>query len=114
MKIIWWNGPKDIKATKSEESKPTVPWKGRNESPLIDIHSSIKAIHQSVIDIMDIHNSNMDVYNPVMYIHSSITDIQTYIIIIITLWLSIIVVNHIHNWIADVRNCIKDDLIMDP
>ena len=62
MKIIWWNGPQDIKATKSEESRPTVPWKGRNESPLIDIHSSIKAIHQSVIDIMDIHNSNMDVY----------------------------------------------------
>ena len=23
--------------------RPTVPWKGRNESPLIDIHSSIKA-----------------------------------------------------------------------
>ena len=81
MKIIWWNGPQDIiiKATKSEESRPfaTVPWKGRNESPLIDIHSSIKAIHQSVIDIMDSHNSNMDVYNPVMYIHNSITDIQT-------------------------------------
>ena len=57
--------------------RPTVPWKGRNESPLIDIHSSIKAIHQSVIDIMDIHNSNMDVYNPVMYIHNTITDIQT-------------------------------------
>ena len=77
MKIIWWNGPQDIKAIKSEESRPTVPWKGRNESPLIDIHSSTKAIHQSVIDIMDIHNSNMDVYNPVMYIHNSITDIQT-------------------------------------
>ena len=57
--------------------RPTVPWKGRNESPLIDIHSSIKAIHQSVIDIMDIHNSNMDVYNPVMYIHNTITNIQT-------------------------------------
>ena len=57
--------------------RPTVPWKGRNESPLIDIHSSIKAIHQSVIDIMDIHNSNMDIYNPVMYIHNTITDIQT-------------------------------------
>ena len=26
----------------------------------------------------------------------------------------IIVVNYIHNWIADVRNCIKDDWIMDP
>ena len=25
MKIIWWNGPQDIKATKSEESRPTVP-----------------------------------------------------------------------------------------
>ena len=77
MKIIWWNGPQDIKAIKSEKSRPTVPGKGRNESPLIDIHSSTKAIHQSVIDIMDIHNSNMDVYNPVMYTHNSITDIQT-------------------------------------
>ena len=27
---------------------------------------------------------------------------------------NIIVVNYIHNWIADVRNCIKDDWIMDP
>ena len=71
------NGPQDIKTTKSEENRPTVPRKGRNESPLIDIHSSIKAIHKSVIDIMDIHNSNMDVYNSVMYIHNSITDIQT-------------------------------------
>ena len=52
MKIIWWNGPQEIKATKSEESRPTVPWKGRNESPLIDIHSLIKAVHKSVIDIM--------------------------------------------------------------
>ena len=66
MKIIWWNGPQDIKATKFEESRPTGPWKGRNESLLIDIHSSIKAIHESVIDI-DIHNSNMDFYNSVMY-----------------------------------------------
>ena len=62
MKIIWWNGQK-------------WKWKGRNESPLIDIHSSIKAIHKSVIDIMSIHNSNMDVYDPVMYIHNSIMDI---------------------------------------
>ena len=101
---------------------PTVPWKGRNESPKIDMYSSIKAIHQSVIDIMDIHNSNMDVYNPVMYIHNSITDIQTcrnsygypWLNCAITLWLSIIVVNYIHNWIADVCNCIKDDWIMDP
>ena len=71
MKIIWkkWsNGPQNIKATKSEESRPTVPWKDRNESPLIDIHSSIKAIHQSVIDITDIHHTNMDVYNPVIMI----------------------------------------------
>ena len=30
------------------------------------MHSSIKAIHKSVIDI-DIHNSNMDFYNSVMY-----------------------------------------------
>ena len=79
MKIIWWNGPQDIKRQPNlrKVRRPTVPWKGRNESPLIDIHSSIKAIHQSVIDIMDIHNSNMDVYNPVMYIHNTITDIQT-------------------------------------
>ena len=28
-------------------------WIGRNESPLIDIHYSIKAIHESVIDIME-------------------------------------------------------------
>ena len=47
--------------------RPTVPWKGRNESPLIDIHSSIKAIHQSVIDIMDIHNSNMDAVFPLTH-----------------------------------------------
>ena len=71
MKIIWWNGPHDIKATKSEESRPTVPWEGRNESSLIDFHSSIKAIHKSVIDIMDIHNSN------IMDVHNSNTDIQT-------------------------------------
>ena len=25
-----------------------------------------------------------------------------------------IVVNYMHNWIADVRNCIKDDWIMYP
>ena len=74
MKIIWWNGPQDIKTTKSEENRPTVPWKGRNESPLIDIPSSIKAIQKSVIDIMDIHNSNMDVYNSVMYIHNCIME----------------------------------------
>ena len=63
-----------MKATKSEESRPTVRCKGRKESPLINIYSSIKAIHQSVIDIMDINNSNMDIYDPVMYIHNSITD----------------------------------------
>ena len=59
--------------------KVDLPYRGKAEMKalLIDIHSSIKAIHQSVIDIMDIHNSNMDVYNPVMYIHNSITDIQT-------------------------------------
>ena len=77
MKIIWWNGPQDIKATKSEESRPTLPWEGRNESPLIDIQSSIKALHKSVIDIMDIHHSNMDVYDLAMYICNSIMDIQT-------------------------------------
>ena len=32
---------------------------------------------------------------------------------IITLWLSTIVVNYMHNWIAGVRNCIKDNWIMD-
>ena len=79
--------------------RPTVPWKGRNESPLIDIHSSIKAIHQSVIDIMDIHNSNMDVYitqscisiiqlrisrlaEIVMDIHDLIVDVNNYIMAI--------------------------------
>ena len=77
MKLIWWNGPQDIKATKSEESRPTVTWKGRNESPLIDIRSSSKAFPKSVIDSIDIHNYKMDVYNPVIYIHNSITDIQT-------------------------------------
>ena len=77
MKIIRWDGPLDIKTTKSEESRPTVPWKGRNDPSLIDIHSSIKAIYKSAIYIMDIHNSKLDVYNPVLYIFNSITDIQT-------------------------------------
>ena len=31
------------------------PWKGRCVNLLINIHSSIKAIHESIIDIMDIH-----------------------------------------------------------
>ena len=59
--------------------KVDLPYLGKAEMKalLIDIHSSIKTIHQSVIDIMDIHNSSTDVYNPVMYIHNSITDIQT-------------------------------------
>ena len=57
MEIIWWNGPQDI-----------------------DIHSSIKAIHNSVIYIMYIHNSNMDAYKLVMYIHNSVIYISiTYI-----------------------------------
>ena len=47
-----------------------LPWKGRSVSPLIDIHSSINALHKSVIDIMDVHNSRMDVYNSLMYIHN--------------------------------------------
>ena len=68
MKIIWWNGPQDIKATKSEESGPTVE-RQKRLSPLIDIHSSIKAIHKSLINITDIHNS-------VMYIRNSITNIH--------------------------------------
>ena len=67
--------------------KEDLPWKGRSVSPLINIHSSIKALHQSIIDVMDIHNSNMGVYNSlinihnsVTYIHNSISDIQWYII----------------------------------
>ena len=59
----------DIRATKSEESRPDMqPWKYKSVSPLIDIHSLIKAIHISIIDIMDIHNSNMDVHNQGMII----------------------------------------------
>ena len=44
-----------------------------------------------------------------MDIHDLIVDVNNYIMAI-----SIIVVNYIHNWIADVRKCIKDDWIMDP
>ena len=72
MKIIWWNGPRKLRQPNLR--KVDLPWKGRSVSPLIDIYSSIKAIHKSVFDIMDIHNSNMDVYNSVMYIHDSIMD----------------------------------------
>ena len=79
--------------------RPTVPWKGRNESPLIDIHSSIKAINQllilwisiiltwmsitqsciSIIQlrisrlaeiVMDIHDLIVDVNNYIMAIHN--------------------------------------------
>ena len=64
--------------------KVDLPWKGRNVSHIINIHSSIKVINESIIDIMDIHSANMDVYNSlmdihnsVMYIHNSITDMQT-------------------------------------
>ena len=59
------------------------------------IHSSIKAIHKSVIDIMDIHNSNTDVYNSVMYIHNSITDLHYGEIVM-----------DIHDLIMDVNNYI--------
>ena len=66
------------------QRKVNLPWKDKSWRPLIDIHSSTKAIYKSVIDIMDFHNCNMDVYNSVMdihnsamYIHNSITDIQT-------------------------------------
>ena len=48
-----------------------LPRKCRGVSPVIDIHSSIKAIHKSVIDIMDIHNS-MDGYNSVVHNHNSV------------------------------------------
>ena len=57
--------------------KVDLPWKGRSASILIDIRSSIKAIHKSNIEIMDIHNFNMGVYYSVMYIHNSISDTQT-------------------------------------
>ena len=102
MKIIWWNGPQDIKATKSEESRPTVPWKGRYESPLIDIHSLIKAIHQSVIEIMDIHNSNIDIYNPVMYISIIQLRISRLAEIIMDIHDLIVDVN---NYIMAIHNC---------
>ena len=82
MKTIWWNRSQDIKVILRQPNmkKVDLPWKGRSVSPLIDIHSSIKAIYKSVIDIMDIHNSNMNIYNSVMYIRNSITDIQPCII----------------------------------
>ena len=76
---IWSDemGPRILKQPNLR--KVDLPWKGRSVSPLIDIQSSIKAIHKSVIDIMDIHKifPDMGVYNSVMYIHNSITDIQT-------------------------------------
>ena len=68
-------GPRTLSQPNLRKVDP--PRKGRSVSPLIDIHSSIKAIHKSVIDIIDIHNSNMDVYNSIMHIHNSIPDIQT-------------------------------------
>ena len=74
------------------------PWKGRSVSPLINIHSSIKATDESVINIMDIHNSNMDVYNSVMDIHNSVMDIHDLItdihtcIIEKSLWISMIMI----------------------
>ena len=85
IEIIGWNGPQDIKATSSEERRPTV--ERQKCKPFINIHSSLKAIHESIFDITDIHNSNMNVYNSiidihksVMYINNLITDIKTCII----------------------------------
>ena len=81
MKIFWWNGPQEIKAIKSEESRPTVE-RQNFKPPNWYIHSSTKVIHTS-IDIMDVHNSDidfnsvMDIHNSTMYIHNLITDIQT-------------------------------------
>ena len=70
MKIIWWNGPQDIKAAESEGSRP--PMERQSVSPLIDNQFSIKAIHKSIIDIIDIHNFIMDVYDSIIDIHNSV------------------------------------------
>ena len=81
MKIFWWNGPQEIKAIKSEESRPTVD-RQKCMPPNPYIHSSIKIIHTSN-NILDIHNSDMDFNsvmdfnNSTMCIHDLITDIQT-------------------------------------
>ena len=95
--------------------KVDLPWWDRSVSPIINIHSSIKAVYESIIDTMDIPNSNiyvynsvMDIHNSVIYFHSSFTDIQTCIkekwlwismtklrMSIIRLWISITVVNYI-------------------
>ena len=49
-----------------------LPWKGKNVSPLIDTQSSIKAIHKSIIDIMDIHNSIMYFSDSIIDVHNSV------------------------------------------
>ena len=84
MKIIWWNGT----LGQPNLRKVDLPCEGISVSRLINIHSSIKFIHESIIDIMDIHNSNMDVYKSVMDIHNSVTDI--------------------HNSITDIQTCIME------
>ena len=79
--------------------RPIVPWKGRNESPLIDIHSSIKAISinqllilwisiiltwmsitQSCISIIQLRISRLA--EIVMDIHDLIVDVNNYIMAI--------------------------------
>ena len=57
MKLIWWNGPQDI--------RNIYIYQGH----IVDVHNSI----------MDVYNSVMDIHNSVMDIHNSITDIQTWI-----------------------------------
>ena len=52
--------------------KVELPWKGRSVSRLINIQYSMKAIHESNIDIMDIRNFKIDVYNSVLDIHNSV------------------------------------------
>ena len=122
MKIIWWNGPQDITATKYEGSKPTAEMqksKSCNRYPFFDQG------FKSVIDIMDIHNS-MDGYNSVVHNHESViyihyghTNLHYGEIVMDIHDLIMDVYNwitpihncrelYIRNWIVDVRNCIMD------
>ena len=64
MKIIWWNGPHDIKATKLEESRPTV------EMQKCMASNRYRFLRTSILDTMDIHNFNMDIGNSAMYIYN--------------------------------------------
>ena len=91
-------GPRTLRQPNLREVN--LPRKCRRVNPVIDIHSSIKVIHKSVIDIMDIHNS-MDGYNSVVhnhnsviYIHYGYPDLQYGEIVM-----------DIHDLIMDVYNC---------